>query len=173
MSTNDLSDASGDDDAVDPRDLQITQLERALETRTTISAAVGITMERYGLDMEAAFGRLAKMASEQKRPVLMIATDLVETRHTQSSPPVRSLTYSTLPNAEAGRDQFNLSERETQVLTLIAQGRSNQEIAAALYLGLNTVKTYIRTAYRKISATRRSQAVIWAHQYGIVGPEKL
>jgi len=54
-----------------------------------------------------------------------------------------------------------LSKREREVITLISQGCTNQEIAETLYLSVNSVKTYIRTAYRRIDVTRRSQAVIW------------
>ncbi|MDO9458226.1 response regulator transcription factor [Nocardioides sp.] len=56
----------------------------------------------------------------------------------------------------------NLTDREHQVVALIARGCSNHEIAGQLYLSINSVKTYIRSAYRKIGVTRRTQAVIWA-----------
>ena len=52
------------------------------------------------------------------------------------------------------------------MITLIAQGRTNREIAAELYLSPNSIKTYVRTAYRKIGATSRSQAVAWAIRNG-------
>ena len=52
------------------------------------------------------------------------------------------------------------------MLTLITQGLSNQEIADRAFLGINTVKTYIRTAYRKIGAGSRTQAVLWGIQHG-------
>ena len=64
-----------------------------------------------------------------------------------------------------GRD-FGLTAREAEVLALITQGLSNQEIAERSYLSINSVKTYIRNAYRKIGATRRSQAVIWGMKHG-------
>ena len=54
-----------------------------------------------------------------------------------------------------------LSDRELEVLACVAEGLSNAEIARRLYLSVNTVKSYIRTGYRKIGATRRSQAVGW------------
>lgn len=54
-----------------------------------------------------------------------------------------------------------LSVREREVLLLVASGCSNQEIAASLYVSPNTVKTYLRTAYRKVGVSRRSQAVLW------------
>lgn len=57
-----------------------------------------------------------------------------------------------------------LSAREAEVLSLVASGVTNNEIAAMKYLSLNTVKTYIRSAYRKIGVERRTQAVIWAHE---------
>ena len=64
-----------------------------------------------------------------------------------------------------GRD-VGLTAREAEVLALITQGFSNQEIAERSYLSINSVKTYIRTAYRKIGVTRRAQAVIWGMKNG-------
>jgi len=59
-----------------------------------------------------------------------------------------------------------LSPREAEILALITQGLSNQEIADRAYLSINSVKTYIRSAYRKIGVTRRTQAVIWGMANG-------
>ena len=64
-----------------------------------------------------------------------------------------------------------LTPREVEVLSLIAQGRSNLEIADRLYLSINSVKTYIRSAYAKIGATSRSRAVAWCLQHGFAPPE--
>ncbi len=66
-----------------------------------------------------------------------------------------------------GRDH-GLSPRESEVLALIAQGLSNQEIAERAFLSINSVKTYIRSAYRKIGVERRTQAVLWATKNGFV-----
>jgi DNA-binding NarL/FixJ family response regulator len=68
-------------------------------------------------------------------------------------------------SAWPGRDH-GLSPREAEVLALITQGLSNQEIAQRTYLSINSVKTYIRTAYRKIGVTRRAQAVVWGITHG-------
>jgi len=54
-----------------------------------------------------------------------------------------------------------LSPREAEILALITQGLSNQEIADRVFISPNTVKTYVRSAYRKIGVERRSQAVVW------------
>jgi two-component system, NarL family, response regulator LiaR len=59
-----------------------------------------------------------------------------------------------------------LSSREAEVLALITQGLSNQEIAARAFVSINTLKTYIRSAYRKINVASRTQAVLWAVDNG-------
>jgi NarL family two-component system response regulator LiaR len=59
-----------------------------------------------------------------------------------------------------------LTQRESEVIALITQGFTNQEIADQAYISINSVKTYVRTAYRKIDVTRRSQAVSWGMQHG-------
>ncbi len=60
-----------------------------------------------------------------------------------------------------------LSLRESEMVALITQGRSNQEICRLAYLSPNTVKSYIRSAYRKIGITSRSQAVLWGVEHGM------
>jgi DNA-binding NarL/FixJ family response regulator len=64
-----------------------------------------------------------------------------------------------------GQDS-GLSPRESTVLALVTRGFGNQDIADELYLSINSVKTYIRSAYRKIGVSTRSQAVAWAIQAG-------
>jgi DNA-binding NarL/FixJ family response regulator len=54
-----------------------------------------------------------------------------------------------------------LTDREAEILALITQGKSNAEVAAHTYLSPNTVKSYIRTIYRKIDVASRTQAVLW------------
>jgi NarL family two-component system response regulator LiaR len=62
--------------------------------------------------------------------------------------------------------QAGLSSREAEVLALITQGLSNEEIAARAYLSINSIKTYIRSTYRKIGVTSRTQAVLWGVDNG-------
>ena len=64
-----------------------------------------------------------------------------------------------------GKDH-GLTVRESEIVALITQGLSNQEIADRSYLSINSVKTYIRTAYRKMGVSRRAQAVGWGVQHG-------
>ncbi|GAA5160477.1 response regulator transcription factor [Ornithinimicrobium tianjinense] len=70
-----------------------------------------------------------------------------------------------------GRDA-GLSAREAEVLTLIVQGLTNEAIAAQTFLSINSVKTYIRSAYRKIGVTRRAQAVLWGIHHGLLPARK-
>ena len=64
----------------------------------------------------------------------------------------------------------DLTSREAEVLALITQGRSNVEIAGLLHLSVNTIKTTIRSAYRRIGVTNRVQAVLWGTANGM-GPD--
>ena len=59
-----------------------------------------------------------------------------------------------------------LSPREAEIIALITQGLSNQDVAERAFLSVNTVKTYIRSAYRKIGVANRPQAVIWGMSNG-------
>ncbi|MBB1031435.1 response regulator transcription factor [Dietzia sp. SLG310A2-38A2] len=66
------------------------------------------------------------------------------------------------PAKEAG-----LSAREAEMVGLIVQGMSNREIGDRCYLSGNTVKTYIRAAYRKMGVSTRAQAVAWGIEHGL------
>ena len=73
------------------------------------------------------------------------------------------------PRAPSGATPADLSARELEILTRICRGASNLEIAADLYLSINTVKSHIRSAYRRIGITRRVDAVRWGARHGLVG----
>lgn len=60
-----------------------------------------------------------------------------------------------------------LSAREAEMLGFVCRGLTNDEIAARAYLSVNTVKTYVRSAYRKVGVSRRSQAVAWGVEHGL------
>jgi DNA-binding NarL/FixJ family response regulator len=62
-----------------------------------------------------------------------------------------------------------LSERERDVLTLIGAGRSNPEIAAELFISLATVKSHVRHILGKLELRDRAQAIVLAHECGLVG----
>jgi len=66
------------------------------------------------------------------------------------------------------RNRECLTDRELQILTLIAQGMSNKDISAKLFLSEKTVKNYITTIFQKLQLTDRTQAAIYALQKGLI-----
>ena len=62
----------------------------------------------------------------------------------------------------------NLTDREEEVLRLVAQGLSNAEIATELVLGVETVKTHVRNVLAKLGVRDRVQAVIAAYESGFI-----
>jgi NarL family two-component system response regulator LiaR len=64
--------------------------------------------------------------------------------------------------------QLELSKRELEILDLMAQGHSNQEIAEKLFVSLSTVKTHIQNIFEKLDVKRRTQAVEKAKRLNII-----
>ncbi|HLO03720.1 MAG TPA: response regulator transcription factor, partial [Symbiobacteriaceae bacterium] len=61
-----------------------------------------------------------------------------------------------------------LTDREQEVLQLLASGASNQDIASKLYIGLGTVKHHVRAIFSKLGARDRVQAILIAQELGLV-----
>ncbi|HPJ22827.1 MAG TPA: helix-turn-helix transcriptional regulator, partial [Clostridia bacterium] len=59
--------------------------------------------------------------------------------------------------AEQFYNQYNISEREREIIEALAQGKTNKEIAAELFISINTVKTHIKNIYRKLDIRNRVQ----------------
>ncbi|HET7071516.1 MAG TPA: response regulator transcription factor [Nocardioides sp.] len=64
-----------------------------------------------------------------------------------------------------GREE-GLTARESEVLSLVTQGYSNNDIVETTMLSINSIKSYIRSAYRKIGVTTRSRAILWGIDHG-------
>lgn len=93
---------------------------------------------------------IVRAARESEVVAMIPAPDYTEAR-----------TGAMYPGMEAG-----LSERESNVMALIAQGLSNESIAARMHISQNTLKFYIRGAYRKLGLARRGEAVAWGRSHG-------
>jgi DNA-binding CsgD family transcriptional regulator len=71
------------------------------------------------------------------------------------------------PN-ERAQASLGITERERQVLQMLADGRSNKEIAARLELSPNTVKTHVARLFEKLRVSRRTEAIQLARELGLV-----
>lgn len=69
---------------------------------------------------------------------------------------------------DRARETLGISEREFEVLGLLAAGRSNKEIAATLNVSPNTVKTHVAKLYGKLEVTRRTAAIVRARELGML-----
>jgi len=95
----------------------------------------------------------------------------VESAYRASRSPHRHGLHAVAPEKESATELLHpLSAREEQVVSGVCAGLSNEDIAAELYVSINSVKTYIRSAYRKMGVTRRGQAVVWGMQRGYGEP---
>ena len=68
----------------------------------------------------------------------------------------------------APRELASLTPRELETLEQIATGRSNAEIAEALFISEETVKTHVRRVLQKLVLRDRAQAVVYAYENGVV-----
>jgi len=72
-------------------------------------------------------------------------------------------------NGLGRRNEYSLTQREQDILVLLAEGRANRDIAGKLFLSEKTVKAHLAAVFRKLGVTNRTQAAMMAVQMG-VGP---
>jgi DNA-binding NarL/FixJ family response regulator len=78
--------------------------------------------------------------------------------------------FAAAPEAASSRSLAELTDREREILRLLATGLSNAELATRLYVGETTVKTHVSAILRKLGVRDRVQAVIAAYDAGLVRP---
>ena len=76
------------------------------------------------------------------------------------------------PASQPDHDPDELTPRESDVLRLIAQGKSNREIARALYVSEATVKTHVNRIFAKTGSRDRTQAIRYAYTHGYADPAR-
>jgi DNA-binding CsgD family transcriptional regulator len=90
-----------------------------------------------------------------------VKTVIIEKEVPVNRPPVFSLNHDEL-------NKLGLSSRELEVLQLMAEGLSNQEIAGRLFVSLNTIKTHSSNLFIKMDVKRRTQAIEKAKRLSII-----
>lgn len=86
-------------------------------------------------------------------------------RATDAAP--ASTAPSVVPSAATGLPGTELTEREREILALIARGASNREIGEALYITEGTVKNHVSNILSKLGLRDRTQAALWAREHGL------
>jgi DNA-binding NarL/FixJ family response regulator len=76
-------------------------------------------------------------------------------------------------DAPTAAEEVGLTDREVEVLALVAEGYSNAEIAGRLWVTPQTVKFHLSNIYRKLGVSNRTQASLWAQQAHLEVPEPL
>jgi two-component system nitrate/nitrite response regulator NarL len=92
----------------------------------------------------------------------------VEAGNSVISPEVTIKVLEAVRRAQAGRDQDLLSDRELEVLRCMAKGQTTSQIAIALFISENTVKTHIRHILEKLEVSNRAQAVATAAEMKLI-----
>lgn len=118
---------------------------------------------------EGAAGFLLKNASTQE---VLAAVRAVHAGHSSLAPEVTARLMDQFsarprPRPHAFADA-QLSDRELQLIRLIAQGYSNQGIADELHLSVETVKTYVKRLFQKLDVIDRTQLAVLAHEAGLL-----
>lgn len=119
---------------------------------------------------------LCKSESQESNSILpssafinsLLASFQGEVKPVQFIQSTGKVTYESLSTRTEDGFPISLSAREMEVLALIAEGKSNQEISAQLYLALNTVKRHAYNIYAKLEVKKRTQAVSKARQLGLI-----
>jgi DNA-binding NarL/FixJ family response regulator len=154
---------------VDPfarrRDEVPTVPSRVIRPTGTPRVAVFTWEHRDGYVERAMLGGADGYLSKELPAVELVAA--LEKVH--SGERIVALDLASQPEGRTSRG-IGLTPRETHVVSLIAAGAPNKEIARQLGLTMNTVKSHIRTAYRAMGVASRSQAVLWAVEHGVSAP---
>ncbi|MGD9959409.1 LuxR C-terminal-related transcriptional regulator [Nocardioides sp.] len=161
-------------------------VRRALESRARLEQATGILIERCDLSPASAAVAIQAMVAEsglapaevarllvgrRRIPGLAASAEMARASRRRAVPkPADLMQESPLEALATSGEVSALSPQEAEIVRLVTTGATNREIADQMYLSINSVKTYIRSAYRKIGVTNRAQAVLWGVRNGYLPP---
>jgi len=161
--------------------VDIALIDSFAQTRDVNDVLAEANAERYVLyswslapDLIETWARFGVVGFLDKRLTAEELADALERIH-RGEAGVVSADYQPSPDIDLGDwpgRAFGLTARESEVIALITQGQSNDEIASSMFMSPNTIKTYIRAAYRKIGVDSRTRAVLWGIDHGF-RPDKI
>ena len=143
------------------------ELDRLVNQTGAVVLAIGRELEPDLLNQALAQGADGCVSVNTGETALLAILEAARTRDPADA--TRGPIICACPSVRRARrlgDSAGLTSREAAILTSIAQGLSNAEIADREFLSINTVKSHIRSAYAKIGVQTRSQAVLWVLQHG-------
>jgi ATP/maltotriose-dependent transcriptional regulator MalT len=153
-----------DDPGVKARELLATLANRGESTVTEAAMTTSCTAAEASLLLEgmASQGRLVRQSRGG------IATYALPGE--RFAPALPSPATDEAPDGDAGCDQIAepLTEREREVLALLASGRTNAEAARDLFVSVGTIKSHTGNIYRKLGAKNRAQAISRARDLGLL-----
>ena len=122
----------------------------------------------YGALQAGALGFLLKNAGPE---LLIAAIRAAADGDSLISPEIttRLLAHIVVPDAQPPPDENPLTERENEVVAVVARGLSNAEVANELHVSISTVKAHVAGAMAKLGARNRVELVIWAYEHGLTG----
>jgi LuxR family maltose regulon positive regulatory protein len=132
--------------------------------RQVLASAARSNMMSFALDHQPELSQLIAAwidsdASEGQGPLRIFAADLLTRIHQQEAP---------RPSIASRSGRQSLTDRECKIVAFIAGGQSNKEIARALGVAPETIKTHIKRIFVKLSAETRAQAVVRAQSLGLL-----
>lgn len=142
--------------------------ERLPETRVLMLTSFGDEEAVFASIMAGASGYLLKNTGRRE---LLRAVRAAAGGESQLDPSVTGRVLARLRDLaakEEDRESALLSEREKEVLALVARGHTNREIAAELVISENTARNHVSRILGKLGLTRRSEAATFAAQHGLL-----
>lgn len=121
-------------------------------------------------DVTAAFsaGALGYVVKESAREDIFTAISEVASGHTYMSVAASQALAEQLRRSQTREEPNELVSREKEILSLLAEGLTNQQIASQLFIGVATVKTHLRNLYRKLGVSDRAGAVSAGYRRGLI-----
>ena len=161
-----------DDKKVKERELLVALAERGKLTPITAAMLTSLTVDEASKMLEelARKGHLELRAEDSVETYALGEKDRYETPAYVSAPSKPETERDGAPRRPGAPRQPEdpLSEREIEVLGLLASGRTNSEVARDLFVSVGTVKSHTGNIYRKLDASNRAEALVRARELGVL-----